>query len=389
MKENDTYKVNIYDEDNIGNGICKVNDFVVFVKGALKDETLEIIIKEVKKRYATATIKRIIFPSNYRVIPKCKHYNSCGGCAFLHTTYDNERKIKQKYIEKLFNKKINYIKNKNELNYRNKVTFHVKDNKLGFYNENTHELCEINNCLLLHPLMNNKISEIKRFDLSCISEIMMRVINNKLMISVTSSKDDINIKNINCDSLYINNKHIKGEEYLIDEINGFKFSIYPDSFYQVNKEGMTNIYNIARDYIEDCDSLLDLYCGTGTIALWVHDKAKKVTAIEINKTAIKNANINKELNNIDNVEFICNDAKNVKGQYDTIIIDPPRNGMSVYVVDYLNYSKAKNIVYISCNPNTLKRDLSNLDRYELKELSACDMFPKTKHVECIALLERK
>ena len=389
MEVNDNLKVNIIDEDNIGNGICKVNDFVVFVKGALKDETLEITIKEVKKRFATATIKKIIFPSSKRIIPKCKYYNTCGGCTFLHTTYDNERDIKLKYLEKLFNRKVDYKKNKNEFNYRNKVVLHVKDEQIGLYDEKTHELCEVSSCMLLNPMINNKITELKRWDLSCISEIMMRVINNKIMISVTSSKDDINIKNIKCDSLYINNKHIKGEEYLIDEINDLKFSIYPDSFYQVNTEGMTNIYNIAYDYIDKCDKLLDLYCGTGTIAMWVHDKAKKVTAVEINKNAIKNAEINKELNNIKNIEFICNDAKNIKGEYDTIIIDPPRKGMSVYVIDYLNYSKAKNIIYISCNPNTLKRDLGYLDKYEIKKLAACDMFPRTKHVECVTLLCRK
>ena len=387
MKENDNIKVNIIDEDNIGNGICKVNDFVVFVKGALKGETLEITIKEVKKRFATAIIKKIIFPSSKRIIPKCKYYKLCGGCTFLHTTYDNERNIKQKYLEKLFNKKINYKKNNNEYNYRNKVVLHVKDEHIGLYDEKTHELCEITDCLLLDPLINNKISEIKRFDLSSISEIMIKSINKKIMISVTSIKDDINIKNIKCDSLYINNKLIKGEEYLIDEINNHKFSIYPDSFYQVNKEGMTNIYNIAYDYINKCNTLLDLYCGTGTIAIWVCDKADKVTAVEINKNAIKNANINKELNNTPNIDFICNDAKNIKGEYDTIIIDPPRNGMSVYVTDFLNYSNAKNIIYISCNPNTLKRDLGYLNKYELKEISACDMFPRTKHVECVCLLE--
>ena len=193
MEVNDNLKVNIIDEDNIGNGICKVNDFVVFVKGALKDETLEITIKEVKKRFATATIKKIIFPSSKRIIPKCKYYNTCGGCTFLHTTYDNERDIKLKYLEKLFNRKVDYKKNKNEFNYRNKVVLHVKDEQIGLYDEKTHELCEVTSCMLLNPMINNKITELKRWDLSCISEIMMRVINNKIMISVTSSKDDINI----------------------------------------------------------------------------------------------------------------------------------------------------------------------------------------------------
>jgi len=389
MEVNSKYKVEIIDEDNIGNGICKIDNFAVFVKGALKGEIIDIIITSVKKRYATAKINRIIYPSNYRVIPRCKYYNSCGGCAFLHTNYDNEQIIKQRYLEKLFNTKVYYLKSNNEFNYRNKVTLHVKDNKLGLYNENTHDICEINSCLLLHPLINAKIEEIKRFDLKNISEIMIRCINNKIMISITSKNNNVNIKNIKCDSLYINKKHIKGEEYLIDEINGYKFSIYPESFYQVNREGMQNIYNLVYDYIDNTSSLLDLYCGTGTIGIWINKKADKITGVEINKSAINNAKINKELNNIQNIEFICNDAGNINKEFETIIVDPPRNGLANEVVYYLNGSKAKTIIYISCNPNTLKRDLDNLNSYELKELSACDMFPKTKHVECIAVLERK
>lgn len=389
MKINDILKVNIIDEDNIGNGICKVNDYIIFVKGALKDEILQIKIIDIKKRYASAIIEKIIYPSIYRETPRCEYYNICGGCTFLHTTYDNERKIKLKYLEKLFKTKINYNKSKNEYNYRNKVTLHIENEKIGFYDEKTHKLCEINSCLLLNPLINKKISELKRFDLSCINEIMIRCINNKIMISVTSSKDDINIKNIKCDSLYINENYIKGEEFLIDEINGYKFTIFPESFYQVNSEGMEKIYNTAYNYLKKCENLLDLYCGTGTIGIWMHDKADKVTAIEINKRSILNANINKELNEISNIEFICNDAKNVKGTYDSIIIDPPRNGMSIYVTDFLNYSNAKTIIYISCNPNTLKRDLNLLNKYELVDLSATDMFPRTKHIECIALLKKK
>ena len=152
MEVNDIKKVTIIDEDNIGNGICRINDIVVFVKNALIDEVLEIKITEIKKRYATAIINKIIYPSYYRIIPECKYYDSCGGCTFLHSTYDNERKIKQKYLEKLFDRKIKYIKSNNQFHYRNKATFHVVDGKLGFYNENTHELIKIDSCLLLNPL---------------------------------------------------------------------------------------------------------------------------------------------------------------------------------------------------------------------------------------------
>ena len=389
MEVGQTYKVSIIDEDNIGNGIAKINDFVVFVKNGLKDDKLEIEITKVNKRFANAIITKIINPSKNRTFSKCKYYESCGGCAFLHTTYHNERTIKHNYLEKLFETKIEYLPILNEYNYRNKVTLHVKDGKVGFYNENTHDLCEIDSCLLLDNLINEKIKEIKRFDLSKISEIMIRVINNKTMISVKSSEDDINIKNIKCDSLYINDKFIKGEEYLIDEVGEYKFCVYPESFYQVNKDIMIKIYKKAYELIKKSESLLDLYCGIGTIGIWMHDKFDHIKGIEINKSAIDAANINKELNNINNIEFECNDAKNTLAHFDTIIVDPPRSGLSVHVLTHLLYSEAKQIVYISCNPNTLKRDLLFLSKYEPKYFGCADMFPRTKHIEMICLLELK
>jgi 23S rRNA (uracil1939-C5)-methyltransferase len=206
------------------------------------------------------------------------------------------------------------------------------------------------------------------------------------MINITGNIKDFDI---DCDSLYINNKYIKGEHYLIDEINNYKFTIYPDSFYQVNKEGMINIYNKGLEYLENNNSLLDLYCGTGTIGIWMHNKFNKITGVEINKNSIKNAIINKKINKINNITFICDDAKNIKESFDTIIVDPPRSGLNKKVIDYLNNSNCKNVLYISCNPNTLKRDLDLLDNYEIKNMLCCDMFPRTKHCESIAVLERR
>jgi len=385
MKENDKLIVDIIDEDNIGNGIAKINNFVIFVKNALLNEKVEIIIKKINKRYATGVINKIINKSNKRIEVPCKYYNSCGGCNFLHTSYSNERIIKIKYLENLFKCKIDYLNTQNELNYRNKVVLHVLKGKLGYFNDKTHSLCEIDNCLLLNPKINLKISKIKKCNLNNINEIMIRCINHKIMINIVGNIKSFNIE---CDSLYINNKYIKGEKYLIDEINNYKFSIYPESFYQVNKEGMTNIYNKALEYIDSGNSLLDLYCGTGTIGIWMNNNFKSITGVEINESSIKNANINKELNNIKNIAFICNDAKNIKDNFDSIIVDPPRSGLSKEVINYLNNSNSKKIVYISCNANTLKRDIDLLNNYNLTRISCTDMFPRTKHIECVCLLEK-
>ena len=389
MKLNDELIVTIIDEDNIGNGIAKINDFVIFIKNTLLNEKVKIKITKVNKNYAIGEIINIIEQSKYRINIICPYYNICGGCNFLHTTYNNERYIKLKYLEKLFNKNINYLDTKNELYYRNKIVLHVNNGILGLYNDKTHDICEIDKCYLINPKINQFISYLKTVNLINVNEIMIRCINDQIMINIKTNKNDKTLENINCDSLYINNKYIKGKEYLIDNINNYKFSIYPESFYQVNKEGMINIYNKALDYLNKNETLLDLYCGTGTIGIWLNDKFDKITGVEINEFSIKNANINKQLNNINNIEFICNDAKNIKGKYDTIVVDPPRNGLSKYVIDYLNESNSKEILYISCNPNTLKRDIDLLSNYKIKNLSCCDMFPRTKHIEIVCVLERK
>lgn len=389
MKINDEYEVIIDSVDYIGNGVTRIDNFVTFVFGALKDEKVKIKITSINKRFATGEILEIINKSKDRIEVKCPIYDKCGGCNFLHTNLKNEISIKNDYLNRLFDRNIKYISTKNEYYYRNKVTLHVLGGKLGYFNDKTHDLCEIDACMLLNPKINSKINDLKKYNLNGLNEIMIRCINDELMINLNGDIKDKSLLNIDCDSLYLNNEYIKGKEYLIDEINGFKFSIFPNSFYQVNKECMIEIYNKAKEYAGKDNSLLDLYCGTGTIGIWLSDNYKEITGIEINKDSIKNANINKELDNLNNIKFICGDAKIAKGKYDTIIVDPPRNGLSNSVIKFLNNSNAKKIVYISCNPKTLKRDINLLDNYELINISSYSMFPRTKHCESVALLERK
>ncbi len=389
MKLKDKYRVEIIDEDNIGNGISKIDNFVIFINNALKGEILDIEITKINKHYAVGKILNIVKKNNKRIEVVCKYYNSCGGCNFLHTTYENEIENKINYLEKLFQTKINYLNNSSNLNYRNKVTLHVDNGVLGYYNDKTHNLCEIDYCYLLNDKINDKIKEIKKYNLKDITEIMIRCISNKIMINITTNNENIDLKNIECDCLYINNKYVKGEKYLIDIIDNIKYSIYPNSFYQVNNEVMKFIYDKAKEYIESDDTLLDLYCGTGTIGIYLKDNFKHITGLEINTSSIENAKINLELNNINNIEYICDDAKNIKGKFDAIIVDPPRIGLSNQVIEYLNKSNSKKLVYISCNPNTLKRDINKLNNYNLEEISSSSMFPRTKHIECVCKLVRK
>lgn len=388
MKVNSVYKVNIIDNDNLGNGIAKIDNFVIFVYGALKDETLEIKIDKIKKNFAYASIINIENKSDNRIEVKCPYYNECGGCNYLHTTYENERSIKKKYLERLFKCDVDYLESNNIYNYRNKVVFHVKDGKIGFYSKNTNNLCEIGDCLLLDKNISAFYSKLKEINLKGVNEIMIRSVSNKIMVNILQDEayNIDNVVNLEPNSLYVNGKYVMREEYLIDEINNLKFSIYPESFYQVNKEGMKLIYDEAKKYALRGNNLLDLYCGTGTIGIWLSDNFNNVIGYEINASSIKNAKLNLKLNNISNIDFVLSDSKDVKGTYDTIVVDPPRVGLSKEVINYLNSSNAIKIIYISCNPNTLKRDIDLLSNYELKNISACDMFPRTKHIECVSLL---
>ena len=194
---------------------------------------------------------------------------------------------------------------------------------------------------------------------------------------------------MNIDSIYLNNKHMYGKEYITEVINDNKYSIYPESFFQVNYGSMKELYDIVRDYSGKGDKLLDLYCGTGSIGMYLKDNFKNITGIEINKSCVDNANINKRINNIPNIKFILGDAKKaLKDKYDTVIVDPPRSGLSKEVINVLNSIETK-IVYVSCNPDTLKRDIELLNNYELDKLSIVNMFPKTKHIEVVAVLKVK
>ena len=391
MKINDIYEVIIESVDDLGNGVTRINNIVVFVPYTLSNEKVKIKIVSISKRFAVGKVIEFITKSDKRCEVKCNCYNECGGCNFLHINFNDELSIKINYINKLFNTNINTVLTNNEYNYRNKATFHIKDGKIGYYSEKTNNIIEINNCLLLDNRINDIYNYLKEHELSTISEVIIRVTTKDIMIVFKGEKYDINdlINNFNITSIYLNDKLIYGESYIIEEIDNIKYSIYPDSFFQVNKDNMKIMYDKTREYAGYGNNLLDLYCGTGTIGIYLKDNFKHIDGIEINKDSIKNANINKKLNNINNINFVCGDASIAKNNnYDVIIVDPPRSGLSKKVIDFLNKSNSKRIVYISCNPKTLKRDIDLLNNYKMIKLEIINMFNKTKHIECITLLEK-
>ncbi len=391
MKINDIYEVIIESVDDIGNGVTRINNIVVFIPYTLSNEKVKIKIVSISKRFAVGKVIEFITKSDKRCEVKCNCYNECGGCNFLHINFNDELSIKINYINKLFNTNINTVLTNNEYNYRNKATFHIKDGKIGYYSEKTNNIIEFNNCLLLDNRINDIYNYLKEHELSTISEVIIRVTTKDIMIVFKGEKYDINdiINHFNITSIYLNDKLIYGESYIIEEIDNIKYSIYPNSFFQVNKNNMKIMYDKTREYAGYGNNLLDLYCGTGTIGIYLKDNFKHIDGIEINKDSIKNANINKKLNNINNINFVCGDASIAKNNnYDVIIVDPPRSGLSKKVINFLNKSNAKRIVYISCNPKTLKRDIDLLNNYKMIKLEIINMFNKTKHIECITLLEK-
>lgn len=394
MKINDIYEVTINGEDDIGNGITRIDNFVVFVPYALKNEKIKVKIVKVNKRFATGKIEEIINKSDRRQCIKCKSFNECGGCSFLHLSFNEEKKKKIDFINKLFNTNVKEILTNNEYNYRNKATFHVKDGRIGYYSENTNDLVEFDNCLLLDERINKVYNTLKNITLNGISEVVVRTSKSSVMVIFKGDTKDFNynslVNKIKIDSLYLNDKLLYGNAYIIEELGNIKYSIYPNAFFQVNTDNMKIMYDKVKEYAGSGNKLLDLYCGTGTIGIYLKENFKEVTGIEVNKEAILNANINKGLNNLSNINFICGDASIAKNNnYDVIVVDPPRSGLSNKVINFLNKSDAKTIVYVSCNPKTLKRDLDLLDKYKVTKLECVNMFNKTKHCEVITALDRK
>ncbi|MBR3362735.1 MAG: class I SAM-dependent RNA methyltransferase [Bacilli bacterium] len=380
--------------DHFGKGICYHNGKIVFVKNLLPEEEAEIKIIVNKKNYSEGKIINLTKQSPNRIIPKCP-YENCG-CNLKHLKYEKQLIFKEEKVKDIIkrytktNTKINHIVPcPKQNNYRNKIT--LKSNgKLGYHKEKSNDIISITKCELVSSNVNKIITILNTLDLSKVKEIVMKEFD-EIMLSITGTIDIEPLKNI-VNSIYVNNKLVHGNEFIETNILETKFKILPNSFFQVNKHMISKLYEIVLNYAgkNKNQKVLDLYCGTGTMTLLLSKYFKEVTGIEINEESIKCANINKELNNIKNVKFICEDASKLKDlKADIIIVDPPRSGLTNEgIKDILNINPTK-IIYVSCDPMTLARDLKTLnEKYEIKEITPVDMFPNTYHVECVCLLER-
>ena len=353
-----------------GKGITKIDNKVTFVENALPEELVNIEITKHNKNYDEAKVKKYLKKSTNRRKPLCPYYMECGGCDIMHATYEYQLKFKKEKVINILKKYSNLdidpqiIASNKETNYRNKITLHYKNNCLGYMKKKTNEVLKINNCPLAMENINNYIKEIQN--------------EKNDIILITNGKEVITSKE---------NKHF------IKEINNLKFQVDVKSFFQVNDYICGKLFQIVDFYMEENAKCLDLYSGVGTLSIVASRKARVVYSIEINESSHKNALTNLQLNKINNIKSILGkveeEIKKIHDKIDVIITDPPRKGMDKVTIDIINKLSPKKIIYISCNPITLARDINLLKSYKLDEIILMDMFPNTYHVECVCLLKRK
>lgn len=392
--------------DYYGRGISRSSGKVYFIENALKDEDVSITLLKEKKKYCEAKLKEISNISKDRTEAKCKYYNVCGGCQLMHIKEEKQEEFKKEKVEEILKKFLKYNKDVNDIvfsknfNYRNKVVLHVKDNKLGFYKNKTNELIEIDKCLLLNPVINDLISYLKNYiESKDIEKITIKVGNktNEVMLIIDGSIAKYQKLLEIVDVLIINEKVMTTKDYITSYIGNKKYIIKRNSFFQVNYDISTRMYDKVKDVIvkEKSKNVLDLYCGTGTIGIYISDVVSKITGIEVVSDAIEAANINKKINNVENIEFILGKVEDKldfisNNNIDTVIVDPPRSGLHKKVIPILEKISPKTIIYVSCDPITMARDINLLsNNYELVEVTPYDMFPNTYHVETVCVLKKK
>ncbi len=443
-------EVEIIDINHTGQGLAKIDNFVVFINGAITGDRVKIIITDSKKNYATGKIIDIVKPSKKRISHPCKYFEQCGGCQLMHMDYKEQLTYKKNRLINEFKRaKVNF----NELfvnetmgmddpyRYRNKTAFSVssKNNKIqiGPYRQGTYDTVDIDACLLQTKDSDYLIKVLKvlleKYKISAydnktgkgiIRNIVIR--NNRanelMLIMVTTAENFQNkdllveellslcpniktiVQNINdkVTNLAMGRKNITlyGQGTIVDMIDDLTFTISPETFFQINPLQTEKLYKTAIEYanIGEDDICFDIYCGIGTISLMAAKRAKKVYGVELVEQSILNAKENAKINNIRNTEFYAGKAEHILPKLykqnikaDIIIADPPRIGCEKQVIDTIISMSPSKVVYVSCNPSTLARDIKLLEQggYILKKAQPIDMFPWSVHTEVVVLLQKK
>ena len=454
VEKNKEYIFDIISQGYEGEGIAKIdNKYPIFIEGALKGEKVKVRIVKVNKNFAYGKLMEVLEPSEERVNPPCAIYKRCGGCKLQHASYKAQLDFKWDRVKdcvskigKLDPSIVKYpLGMENPWRYRNKVQLPIGlingEVKIGFFAPRSHDIIDMESCLIQDEIGDKVVKLtrewIEKFNIrpynvdgeydekGIVRHIMIRrgfTTNEVMIVLVTNGEKlphkeefvDLMVKNIpgiksviqNINSkktnviLGLESKTLWGEDTISDYIGDFRFNISPLSFFQVNPIQTEVLYGKALEYanLTGNEEVFDAYCGTGTITLFLSQKAKKVYGVEIIPQAIDNAWINAKENKVDNVEFFVGESEVVipdlinKGvKADVVVVDPPRKGCDKKLLDAITNIDAKKIVYVSCDPSTLGRDLKVLEEngYKTLEVQPVDMFPNTAHIENVALLIKK
>lgn len=393
--------------DHFARGIAYIDGKIVFIDNTLPGEEVEIKITKETKKYIEGKVTKYHKLSEKRIKERCPYYHQCGGCNLQHLTYQEENNYKKDKVVELITKFTNINEkiifkttaDKDDDYYRNKILLHGEAQNLGYYKEKSNELLPITYC----PLATKRINELLESltviaKTNEIEEAVIRTSNNedKIMLKLTGKITNYVELLPLVDVLLINNQKITVKDHIITTIGNKKFHLSIDSFFQINKNLTEKLYDEALAVVKEKkpNKVLDLYCGTGTIGIYISEYVTQVIGVDSSKAAITNANQNKILNNTTNITFINSKVENVIDQFkdniDLIIVDPPRCGLDKKTVDNIIRINPKDLIYISCDPVTLARDLNILqEHYDIKVIKPYNMFPRTYHVECISVLERK
>ena len=390
--------------DNLGRGIGYINNKIIFIPKTIPGDLVEIQITQEKKNYYEGRLVKILKPSSLRKNAICPYFNECGGCDFLNISLSESLNYKFDMINELLTKnnidcKVqNIIKNKENYNYRNKITLKIINGAIGFYQNESHQLIEINYCYLAKDEINNILKDLYILNIKNGTITIRCNYKNELLLDIKTEDKIDNIDDLvskyKIIGIVLNDKCIYGDDYFIEKLDNFLFKVSYNAFFQVNPFICVEIFKLIKENTENSNNILDLYCGVGTLSIVASTNAKKVVGVEIVENAIKDANFNKKINAQNNLEVICADTKDILNKitndYDTVILDPPRSGVPSKVLNKIVDENINKIIYISCNSHTLVRDLNLLkNSYKINEFTILDMFPNTHHLESFVILERK
>ena len=441
MKKNELCTLTIEDINNRGYGVARAEDGrVVFVANAVTGETVEGRYIKIAKDYAVARREKTLVESPVRIFPDCEVFTSCGGCVYRHVSYEYERKLKEDYVKNAFKKAgiditVAPCAYGNEEGYRNKIeTPLTPDYKAGFYAAMTHRVIASNECKLenpaLRPVLDTVTAWLKANKITIYDETngkglvrhvylrigensheisLVLVVNGKALPNADDFVKTVTTAHRNVVSILLSHNEentnvilgrsstqLFGKDEIEDTLCSLKFRLSHRSFYQVNGKMAEKLYQKALELaaLTENDTLVDLFCGVGTIGLFMlkESRAKNLVGVEIIPEAVENAKRNATLNGIENATFFCGDANaNALDHADVIVVDPPRKGCEESLFARIAEIDPKRLVYISCNPDTLARDVAVLKKYGYTTdiVYPFDLFPRTGHVESVVCLTRR